>query len=549
MIGFFSARSGSARRGPLALGLGLSLCATVLHAAMPAPAADTSAARPARVWSVDTCADDGGAGTLRSVVAGAGSGDTVDLGQLDCDTIVLQRGQIEIAVDALVIAGASREVLTIDGADAGRIFLHSGDGTLALQALTLARGRTIDGSGGCVASSDGSIALVDAAVTGCTAHEVSGQSAYAGGGGVYAAGDIRVLRSVVSGNTASADAARAIGGGGLLTRLKPDGSPGDVEIVASTIAGNRVLSAGTGSDVHAVGGGVDSGGTVTILRSLVADNAVVTASSDDEKESVTEGGGVHAIGLDATDSTFSGNRVENTGGAMDVAGGAIAVRGTAVIRGSTIEHNHAGMLAGGIVQHGGAPGVSRLTVVNSTVSHNTAGFYGAGLVAIDRLVMRNSTVAFNAVDEASPFGIGGILIGSNDTTGAYAIHSSIVSNNQSGSDSMFGRDLALFLSEIPITIAGSHNLVGESSGLTLPDDTLGGDPLLLPLADNGGPTRTHALGEGSPAIDTGDNAAGLASDQRGGFHLRAFGSAADIGAYEAQPTPDIIFRSGFDPSE
>ncbi len=549
MIRFFSAHDGAARCGPLAacLGLGLSLCAN--GALATAPAADTSAARPARVVSVTTCADDGSAGTLRSIAGGAASGDTVDLGSLDCDTIVLQNGQIEIAVDALVIAGPSRDALTIDGAGAGRIFLHTGNGTLALHALTLARGRVVDGNGGCVASSNGSIDLVDAMVTGCTAHDMSGLSAYAGGGGLYAAGDIRVLRSEVSDNTASADAARAIGGGGLLTRLTADGAPGNVEITDSAITGNRVLSVSKGFDVHVVGGGIDSNGTVTILRGRVADNSVATASTDDEKESVSQGGGVHTVGLDATDSTFSGNRVENSGGAMDVAGGAIAVRGAAVIRSSTIERNHAGMLAGGIVQHGGAPGVSQLTLVNSTVSHNTAGFYGAGLVIIDRLVMRNSTVAFNAVDEASPFGIGGILIGSNDTTGAYAIHSSIVSDNQSGSQAMLARDLALFMSEIPITVVGSHNLVGESGGLTLPDDTLGGDPLLLPLADNGGPTRTHALAEGSPAIDTGDNAAGLASDQRGGLHRRAFGAAADIGAFEVQPSPDVIFRSGFDPSE
>jgi hypothetical protein len=43
--------------------------------------------------------------------------------------------------------------------------------------------------------------------------------------------------------------------------------------------------------------------------------------------------------------------------------------------------------------------------------------------------------------------------------------------------------------------------------------------------------------------------ADLDFDQRGGYYVRAFGVGVDIGAYEAQPTPDVIFRSGFDSPE
>jgi hypothetical protein len=49
----------------------------------------------------------------------------------------------------------------------------------------------------------------------------------------------------------------------------------------------------------------------------------------------------------------------------------------------------------------------------------------------------------------------------------------------------------------------------------LPADTIFSDPLLGPLQDNGGPTLTHALSPGSPAIDVGNNVANLDSDQRG----------------------------------
>ena len=86
--------------------------------------------------------------------------------------------------------------------------------------------------------------------------------------------------------------------------------------------------------------------------------------------------------------------------------------------------------------------------------------------------------------------------------------------------------------------------------LPVPVDTLSVDPRLLALADNGGPTRTHALQPGSPAIDAG-NATGagsgtLDSDQRGADYARIVGTAADIGAYESGAGPQRIFEDGFD---
>jgi hypothetical protein len=87
--------------------------------------------------------------------------------------------------------------------------------------------------------------------------------------------------------------------------------------------------------------------------------------------------------------------------------------------------------------------------------------------------------------------------------------------------------------------ANDHNLMqsalaADTCGLS--DDPgnsrIGVDPLLGPLADNGGGTQTHALLPGSPAIDAGNNATCLAIDQRG--IARPQGAACDIGAVEAQ---------------
>ena len=87
------------------------------------------------------------------------------------------------------------------------------------------------------------------------------------------------------------------------------------------------------------------------------------------------------------------------------------------------------------------------------------------------------------------------------------------------------------------TLTGSHNLIEDGSD-GLPD-TITGDPNLGPLADNGGPTLTHALMTDSPAINAGSNAlvpAGATTDQRG---LPRFVGVVDIGAYEVQTVPPL----------
>jgi hypothetical protein len=76
----------------------------------------------------------------------------------------------------------------------------------------------------------------------------------------------------------------------------------------------------------------------------------------------------------------------------------------------------------------------------------------------------------------------------------------------------------------------------------------GSDPLLAPLADNGGPTLTHALLQGSPAIDAGPDPVptftGNEFDQRGPGFVRVFGTRVDIGAYEAGEFPLVVLFTG-----
>ncbi|HEX3123163.1 MAG TPA: choice-of-anchor Q domain-containing protein, partial [Rhodanobacteraceae bacterium] len=88
------------------------------------------------------------------------------------------------------------------------------------------------------------------------------------------------------------------------------------------------------------------------------------------------------------------------------------------------------------------------------------------------------------------------------------------------------------------TLLGNNNLVvSAQANVTLPNATLRAAPLLLPLAANGGPTLTHGLAPGSPAVDAGNNSSALASDQRGAGFPRVLGAAADIGAFEGVVAP------------
>ena len=82
-----------------------------------------------------------------------------------------------------------------------------------------------------------------------------------------------------------------------------------------------------------------------------------------------------------------------------------------------------------------------------------------------------------------------------------------------------------------------HNLTDDGTcGFIAPGDLVVPDAMLGPLQDNGGPTETHDLLPGSPAIDAGSvNCPPPATDQRG--EARPQGAKCDIGAVEYVPEP------------
>lgn len=563
-----------------AFATGLAVVSGVVTAGTPGQPDRSGEARPAAVLPVTSCADDGSPGTLREVVAGAASGDTVDLTQLKCSTITLLSGQLEIGVDDLTIEGPGRDALTVDGNQAsndehtnnGRVFQHSGHGTLAIEDLTVANGLVYSAGayGGCINSPDGAVSLINSAVIGCRAITFSGGSS-AHGGGISAGnsigeGGIFLDNSVVSGNVAAAvfnEDSNQYGyisaGGGLASR-------GTVTIVDSQITGNRVeatlpftyelrlqQAGGGGISTYfqpltitnsvisgnfagcnleevqcyqAVAGGVRALGGLTIDSSTISDNVTEAVY-----RIIGVGIEVEGYGVQITNTTISNNQARpGSSTFLNWGGGILLSNSTADIRYSTFNGNIGTGRGGAIFLDNSAA-----TVSNATISGNTVIDQGGGVFLSysdgAALTLENSTVTLNgSTGEAG----GGGIVDYTNRYGATVLQSSIVAGNIITADTpIFDADLGVSAGSVD----GANNLIVAASGVALPSDTISTDPMLGPLQDNGGPTWTHALLPASPAIDAGNNAAKLDFDQRGEGYPRVSGFAADIGAFEVQQGP------------
>jgi predicted outer membrane repeat protein len=306
------------------------------------------------------------------------------------------------------------------------------------------------------------------------------------------------------------------------------GQGADLTTVQNTTAGMRIfnLTASnktyvfedltlTGGDSSGAGGAINmekwkGDSTVTINRMAFVDNDAYTlggAVSVNDQSTAANNRGTITI----TNSTFSGNAVDGTG-TYTGSGGAVYIGSVAAptVRNSTFSDNTADMVGawhsfGGalyINANGTSPVglVQNSTFVNNSMTGSTSGTGGGAIYGTGAVTVESCVFAGNAV----PAGARGIV---NLDLGAGA-YGTIINSLSEG-------DILSWTTD-----GGGNTEFAADAGV---------DPNLL---DNGGPTLTHALLTGSPAIDAGSNPAGLTYDQRGAGYARVFGSGTDMGAYE-----------------
>jgi hypothetical protein len=278
-------------------------------------------------------------------------------------------------------------------------------------------------------------------------------------------------------------------GGALVTN-----SSSFVTINNSTITGNSTTQ---------YGGGIYNQGSLTLNNSTVSDNS-----------SSTYAGGIYNAGsLTLNNSTIS----ENSSG---IVSGGIHNDGSLTLNNSTVSGNFSNGAGGGIFNdaeyndemymvynHGS------ITLNNSTVSGNSSNLVGGGIYNEGSLTLKNSTLSGNSAASSG----GGI----HSVAGTLTLTNSIIANS-------------LLRSE-DCSVSGTKTVIDNTT--IIEDNTCSaartGDPGLLPLADNGGLTNTHALSERSIARDSGDVTTCTSAGQRG--FLRNNGDAkCDVGAVEFQ---------------
>jgi CSLREA domain-containing protein len=279
-------------------------------------------------------------------------------------------------------------------------------------------------------------------------------------------------------------------------------------------------------------------GTYTLTIAGAFEDAAATGDLDITDDIVINGNAVSSTIIDANaidrgfeilgaSATFSNLTIRNGNSAGSGGGINLNTAASATLSASTLSGNTTAAEGGGIQNSG-----VTLVLTNVTVSGNTAD-RGGGLACTTPCTLTNVTVTANT---ASITG-GGVY----QRTGAGTITflNTIVANNTSSGDADCRGNPANFFS------TGNNLSSDDTCDFTSPGDLENTDPLLGPLQDNGGPTFTHELLAGSPAIDAGTNTGCPAADQRG--FPRPGGASCDIGAYEVGTVLLALTKTAFWP--
>lgn len=267
-------------------------------------------------------------------------------------------------------------------------------------------------------------------------------------------------------------------------------------------------------------GNAGSGGPLVVGNATIINTKVISNTAEGG------GGGIGVNHGTILNSEIAGNSSGSNGGGV-VANGFVAIINTS-ITGNAADN------AGGGIYYGGFSG---MFILNSTIAGNTAGSHGGGIYystsANVDLEIVNATIVQNIADfDASGSGSGG----------GFASQGSPFENVFMRNSILFGNiDTGGEAPDCDGTIVSrDYNFIGDLTSCDLVDDpgntVIGVDPLLLPLADNGGPTRTMALQQNSPA--SGAGSCTDLDDSPVIFDQRMFPRPVmdcDVGAFELDP--------------
>ena len=423
---------------------------------------------------------DSGPGSLRQALANANNGDGINFAVTG--TITLTSAGLSIAKN-VTISGPGANQLAVDGNQGDFVFEVAPQRTVSISGLSIRNARFG------ISNNQGTVSVSNCILSG---HSFTGLYNHAGqdpGAGA----SMTVANSIISNNS---------GTGAFNLVPFPNGSGCACMTIRHSFVGNNAAG-GISNAGSAIGRNAQA--SLTVINSNVSYNGGAGISMD-----ATEGI------ADATivSTMVSGN---SAGGVFSAAGGVIGSAGVTIIN-STISGNLSGDRGGGVL----AGGFTSLSIMNSTISGNSAGT-GGGIYNVNYSIhVANSTISGNSAGSG-----GGIY-----NQGQFEISNTILNAGASGENIVNNNGLFNSL---------GYNLSSDDGGgyLNGPADQINTDPLLGLLQDNGGPTLTHALLPGSPAIDKG-NSNGLHVDQRH-FH-RPFdvpgipnatgGDGSDIGAFE-----------------
>jgi hypothetical protein len=480
-----------------------------------------------QTFQVTTTADSG-PGSLRDAMtnATAAGGGTIIFTNVS-GMISLQSALPDIS-GTLSILGNGQTNVAINGYRTNRVF------NVLAGAICNISDLTVQGSGPALSGYPyGSTPIVNAgtmSISNCFVHDTGSGSPGVGAGGIASSGSGLVLNKVVvSNNVAAYGAFSAYNVRAtnclFINNSENDGAPigvgGDSVFSDTTFTRNSARLTGKG-------GGIWASGNLTLLNCNVVSNygdfsaggiyfngnnlTISNCAINNNDSSRT--GGIYATGTNIVilNSSILGNS------ASDNCGG-IVMGPNGYLFGCTISSNWTGFSRAAGIAVFGNPAPGTVSMTNCTISGNSTTFTsGAGVVCEYHGVVQavNCTIAFNGYGvNTTDYGPGNF----------YALNTLIANNGSgptngdfSGTFNSLGYNLVRNLTTNTV-VAGSTNR-----------DIYGVDPLLRPLRNNGGPTLTHALMRGSPAINAGTSTGAPLTDQRG--IARRCGTEVDIGAFE-----------------